>query len=445
MTHILLAATGHAKTEALLLVVLIQLVVIILAARVFAALFRRIRQPAVVGEIVAGLILGPSCFGRFCPDLSARIFSPQVADSFAVLSEVGLILLLFVVGLDFDFSHLRWHGKAALGISLAGICLPFLLGTGLALIVHPHLGPSHLGTPVPLVGFTLFMGIAMSITAIPVLGRLMIELNITRTRLGAVTISAAAVDDACGWILLATITSLVLAQFQWATSLKMAGATVLFCLQMIFVARPLLRAFVRGALRKGQGELTLNSLAAILVLLFLAAIATSVIGILAIFGAFLLGTILSEEREFRAVMARHLRDFLTVFFLPIFFTYTGLRTNVGTLSTPTHWLFFAAVVFCAVFGKLGGCGLAARLGGFVPREALCIGTLMNARGLMELIVINVGRDLGVIPDSVFCALVLMALLTTLMTTPLLLRFMPGTELEPYIRDSDLLRGVHHDA
>jgi Kef-type K+ transport system membrane component KefB len=271
-----------------------------------------------------------------------------------------------------------------------------------------------------------------------VLARIMMELNLARTRIGAMTISAAAVDDACGWILLATISGIVEARFQILRSLEMIVGTVGFFLLMLLVVRPLLKAFVRLALRRGRGELGLNSLAAILVFLLLSALATSLIGIFAIFGAFLLGTVLSDEVEFREAIQRHLRDFLTVFFLPIFFTYTGLRTNVGTLTTWGHWLLLGGVLAAAVAGKLGGCALAARLAGVRPREALAIGAMMNTRGLMELVVINVGRDLGVIPASVYCMLVLMALSTTVMTTPLLLRLVRGTELEPHVRKSEFL-------
>jgi Kef-type K+ transport system membrane component KefB len=432
-----MAATAP-RAEGPLVTVLLQLVVIIVAARVVAAILRRLGQPTVVGEIVAGLLLGPSCFGYFFPRVSAAIFDPAVGPVFEVLSQLGLILLLFVVGLEFDFSHLRPDGKAALGISLTGVALPFVLGLALAAAAHRHLEFSHLGRPVPLVGFALFMGVAMSITAIPVLARIMMELNLTRTRIGAMTISAAAVDDACGWILLATISGIVEARFQILRSLEMIVGTVGFFLLMLLAARPLLKAFVRLALRRGRGELGLNSLAVILVLLLLSALATSLIGIFAIFGAFLLGTMLSDEVEFREAIQRHLRDFLTVFFLPIFFTYTGLRTNVGTLTTWGHWLLLAGVLAAAVVGKLGGCTLAAWLAGVRPREALAIGTMMNTRGLMELVVINVGRDLDVIPASVYCMLVLMALSTTMMTTPLLLRLVRGTELESHVRKSEFL-------
>ncbi len=215
----------------------------------------------------------------------------------------------------------------------------------------------------------------------------------------------------------------------------MIAATGAFTALMLLVVRPLMRAYVRWALRRDGGDLSPTSLAVVLVVMFLAALATSKIGIFAIFGAFLLGTVLSDEIEFREVFARHMRDFLTVFFLPIFFTYTGLRTNIGALDTAMHWALLLGVLTCAVAGKLGGCWVAAWAGGFPPHDAACIGALLNARGLMGLVVANVGRDLGVIPDSVFCMLTLMALATTVMTTPLVLHFMRSTELEPFIRQS----------
>lgn len=434
--------------EAVLLPVLLQLVVIILAARLVATLFRRLGQPAVVGEIAAGLILGPSLLGWVFPDLFQFLFAPTVEGVppkafeviihwvFTTFSQLGLILLLFLIGLEFDFGHLRWHGKAALSISITGVALPFVLGLGLAFVLHPHLEVhTRTGKAVPLLGFALFLGVALSITAIPILGRMMMEWNITRTRLGAVTISAAAVDDATGWILLAGVAAAVRSAFDWRNMLLMIGETVAFALLMVFVARPLLLRWARSALRRGDGEVSLNSLAVLLAIILLCAIATNLIGIFAIFGAFFLGAVLSGEDEFRAAVTRRLRDFVTVFFLPIFFTYTGLRTEILALDTPLMWGFCALVLAAAIVGKFAGCGLAAWWGGFSPREAGCIGVMMNTRALMELIVINLGWELGVIPRSVFCMLVLMALLTTIMTSPILLRLMRGTELEPYIAQS----------
>jgi Kef-type K+ transport system membrane component KefB len=442
-----LTALRHVSVEEMLLPILIQLTIIIVAARAFAVVFHLLGQPNVVGEIAAGVVLGPSVFGAFFPTLFASIFRPALPNvpaevsavvfgwSFTTLSQLGLIFLLFLVGLEFDFSHLRWHGRAALTISAAGVAVPFLLGLGLAHVIWPQAASG-----IEPVGFALFMGTAMAITAIPVLGRMMVELNITRTRLGAITISAAAVDDATGWILLAAVAALVRAEFDPARTLLMVVETVAFALAMVFVARPLLRFWVRRALRRGGGEIGLNALAILLAVLFACAIATNLIGIFAIFGAFYLGAVLSDEPSFREAVVRRLHDLVTAFFVPIFFTYTGLRTNIGTLDSGALWLLAGLVLAAAVVGKLAGCGLAAWLGGLPAREAACVGALMNTRGLMELIVINVGKDLGVIPDSVYCMLVLMALATNLMTTPLVLWLMRGTELEPYILCSGFRTG-----
>jgi Kef-type K+ transport system membrane component KefB len=268
---------------------------------------------------------------------------------------------------------------------------------------------------------------------------MMMEWNITRTRLGAVTISAAAFDDATGWIILAAVAAAVRSRFEWHGMLLMVGETVAFALAMVFVVRPLLQRVVRRVMSRGAEEISLNALAVLIVLLLGCAIVTNLIGIFAIFGAFFLGAVLSGEHAFRQAVSRRLRDFVTVFFLPIFFTYTGLRTEVRSLDTPLLWLLCGLVLAAAVFGKFVGCGVAAWLSGFSPREAGCIGVMMNTRALMELIVINVGYELRVIPRSVFCMLVLMALATTVMTSPVLLRLIRGTDLEPLVRRSGFLR------
>lgn len=450
--HSLLEGLRRLSIEELLLPVLIQLVIIVLAARVFAQLFRRLGQPSVVGEIAAGLVLGPSLLGWLLPSVSAAIFhphlsgvDPELADLllnriFSVLSQLGLIFLLFLVGLEFDFSHLRLNGKAAVWISVAGVALPFALGLALVPVLLPHLEPHpESQSPVPVLGFALFLGTALSITAIPILGRMMMELNITRTRIGAITISAAAVDDASGWIMLAAVAGFVRAQFDPGATLRMIAETVGFALIMIFLVKPLLVRWARYVLRSGKGELSVNALAGLLAMIFACAIATGHIGIFAIFGAFFMGAVLSGEHEFRQAVGRRLRDLVTAFFLPIFFTYTGLRTNVGSLGSVEMWLLCGLVVAAAIIGKFGGCGLAAWASGFSRREATCIGVMMNTRALMELIVINVGYELRVIPPSVFCMLVLMALITTVMTTPILLRVMRGTELESYISNSEFMR------
>ena len=435
---------SQAHVEAKLVVVLVQLSVIIVAARLFAAIFRKFGQPAVVGEIAAGLILGPSVLGSphftWVHEYWAKLFHPadpglqSLTDVFTMLSQLGLIFLLFLIGLEFDFKHLKTSRGSSLAISFMGIVAPFGLGYVVAYLMFPHLGMDQ----SRFVGFALFMGTAMSITAIPILGRIMMELGITRTRLGAVTITASAIDDACGWILLATVSALVKSDFHVLDTLLMLGETLAFAAIMLFGIRPILVRWFARSLKKSDGNFTINSLAFLIIVMFLCAIATSIIGIFAIFGAFILGATMSDQDAFRHAVAERLRDFVTAFFLPIFFTYTGLRTDVGSVGNGTMWLFAAAVSAAAIIGKFGGCALAAKLSGFSNRESSCIGVMMNTRALMELIVINVGYDLGVIPRSVFCMLVIMALLTTVMTAPLLLRLMHGTELESYIEKSGFL-------
>lgn len=421
---------ASAQSEHRLVLVLLQLVVIIAAARAFGLLLRRIGQPAVVGEIIAGLVLGPSILGKvegwWLGDhrVTNFIFDPQVSDIINVLAQIGLILLLFLVGLEFDFGHLKTSHKKAMAISVAGALVPFALGYGLG-----HVMPYWLDERVEVHGFSLFMGTALAITAMPVLARMLIDFGITRTRLAAITMSAAAINDAAGWIVLAAVSAVVNANYDAMATLRMVALTLAFVAAMIFAVRPILIPWIRWAMKKGQGEMGATSLAVLLIVIFLAAIATAQIGIFAIFGAFVLGAALSDQRQFRDAVARRLQDFVMVFFLPIFFTFTGLRTQVDALQTPALWAMTAVICATAILGKLGACSLAARASGMNWKESLCVGSLMNTRGLMELIVINVGWELKVIPRSVYCMLVLMAVVTTLMTLPLVNLFKKGTELE----------------
>lgn len=400
--------------EDFLLQVLIQLVVIIAAARVGGWLLAKVGQPQVVGEIVAGLVLGPSLLGRFAPEFVGFVFPPDTTVVFRVLSELGLVLLMFLLGLEFDFSHLRQVGRTAAGVAAAGIALPFALGMALAWWMH-----SYLVIEASRTGFVLIVAVALSITAIPILGRIMIELNIHRTSIGTLTITAAAIDDAFGWILLAAVSALIRGGFEFLPILRMTGLAATFVLGCWFIGRPLLGRMTDRLLAGAGGELTLPGLSVVLLLVLLAAAATNMIGIFSIFGPFVLGAVLSDRDRFREAVLKRLRDLVYAMFLPIFFTYTGLRTNVGLLDSWQHWLLCGLVLAVAMLGKLGGCGLAARAGGLSWRESGCIAVMMNTRALMGLIAINVGRELKVIPDSVFCMLVIMAIATTLLTTPLL--------------------------
>lgn len=435
----LLLAAGR---EGALRPLLVQLVVIILAARAGAIVARSLRQPSVVGEIVAGLLLGPSAFGAVAPDLSAAIFGGgatggELEAALTGFSQIGLILLLFLVGIEFDFSHIRRQGRLAAAVSLAGIVAPFTLGLGLAALMAPRLGVLGAEAAIDARAFALFLGTAMSITAIPILGRILIEMGMQHTPLGATVIAAAACDDAVGWTLLAAVSAIAAGQFELANVAGMIAATLGMAAAMLVVVRPLLLPRLERNV-VADGRLPFGMLSLTLAVLLVAAYATSRIGIFAIFGAFLLGAALSGSPRVREAFASQLSDFVTVFFLPIFFTYTGLRTNIGSLGSVEAWGWCAAVLAVAVIGKWGGCGLAARLGGLPPGEAACVGVLMNTRALMELIVINVGMDLGVIPPAVYCMLVLMAIVTTLMATPLATRLLRGSPYESLLVDRGFL-------
>jgi Kef-type K+ transport system membrane component KefB len=436
----LLLAAGR---EGTLQPLLVQLVVIILAARVGAVVARWLRQPSVVGEIVAGLLLGPSALGAVAPGVSAAIFgggttSGELEAALTGFSQIGLILLLFLVGIEFDFSHIRREGRLAAAVSLAGIVAPFTLGLGLAALMAPRLESLGAETAIDTRAFALFLGTAMSITAIPILGRILIEMGMQHTPLGATVIASAACDDAVGWTLLAAVSAIAVGQFELANVAGMVVATLGMAAVLLVVVRPLLLPRLERSVG-ADGRLPLGMLSLALAVLLVAAYATSRIGIFAIFGAFLLGAALSGSPRVREAFASQLSDFVTVFFLPIFFTYTGLRTNMGSLGSLEAWGWCAAVLAVAVVGKWGGCGLAARLGGLPAGEAACVGVLMNTRALMELIVINVGMDLGVIPPAVYCMLVLMAITTTLMATPLATRLLRGSPYESLLVARGFLR------
>jgi Kef-type K+ transport system membrane component KefB len=353
-----------------------------------------------------------------------RVFAPEVVPIFSALSQLGLILLMFLIGLEFDFGHLRSKGSSALTISIAGIASPFILGLVIAPLLY-----SQIGEGINRTGFALFMATALSITAIPTLGRIMVELNIQRTYIGSLTITAAAIDDASGWTILTIVSAIVRSNFDIRNSILMVLEIIAYAAFMIFVVRPILKTWISRRLRE-ETEVSISTLTVILVLVLLSAICTSLIGIFAIFGGFIMGAILYDEVKLAKGLSERLRDFTTAFFLPIFFTYTGLRTDVGSMGGVNLWMLAALILAAAVMGKLGGCAVAARFVGLSWRHASLVGVMMNTRGLMELIVINLGFELGVIPKSALFMLVSMAVITTYMTTPLLGRLLQTTELEP---------------
>jgi Kef-type K+ transport system membrane component KefB len=363
------------------------------------------------------------------------IFDPRASTYICVLSQIGLVFMMFLIGLEFDFGHLAGSSRTALFISSAGIILPFSLGIVLGIWIR-----SKMNLPVDARGFVLFVATALSITAVPVLGRIMIEFNMTRTRLGTLTITAAAIDDAAGWLLLALVCSIVGSRFHPGRLVLAAVEVVGYLLLMIFVVRPLLLRWIRRAMRDSGGELSLNALAQLVVFFLASAAITNVIGIFAVFGAFVMGGLLYDQAELRAAVNRRMRDFVTVFFLPVFFTYTGLRTDIGSMRGGQVWIICAVVILVAFAGKFGGCGLSAKLSGLTWREAISVGVMMNTRGLMELIVLNTGYDLGIIPRPIFFILVTMAVVTTYTTAPVLRRLIRGTEMQPYFEISPFMQG-----
>jgi K+:H+ antiporter len=421
-------------TESTLLTLIIQLILIIAAGRAAGALFRFLGQPQVCGEIAAGLMLGPSVFGMLFPKLHVFLFNPAASEHLNVLSQIGLVFMMFLIGLEFDFSHLHGNHRSAMAISSAGIVLPFVLGLGLG-----HLLYSILEIHVSHLGFVLFVATSLSITAIPTLGRIMMEFNIQRTRLGVLTITAAAMDDAAGWLLLALCSAVVQSDLRPGHFALIAVAVVGYLLFMVLIARPLLVRWVGHMMKSSKPELSLNHLAQVLVLLFLSAAITNLIGIFSIFGAFALGAVLYDQVEFRVAVNRRLSDFIIVFFLPIFFTYTGLHTDIGSMYTRSVWLLCGLVTLVASIGKFGGCALMAGLHGIRWREAFCVGTMMNTRGLMELIVLNTGYNLGIIPKPVFFMLVIMAIGTTYMTAPVLTLLIRGTALQKDFQASQFMQ------
>jgi Kef-type K+ transport system membrane component KefB len=399
------------------LLLLSQIAVVLLAGQLVGRLLGRIGQPRVVGEMLAGIMLGPSLFGWLAPDAWGMLFPAQSLGFVNALSQIGLVFFMFLVGLELDLGLLRGQSRVAVMTSHASIVAPFFLGSGLALLLYPRLSDDS----VSFTAFALFMGIAMSVTAFPVLARMITEWGITRTRLGAVAIASAAVDDVTAWCILAVV--IVIARASGAhTSLPlMIGGTALYVVVMLTLVRGALR-WLEGALRR-HGGLSQDMVAIVIFVVVLSAWATERLGVHAVFGAFMAGVVMPRDERLARPLLDRFHDLMVILFLPLFFAFTGLRTSIGLISGDL-WVFFALIMVVAVAGKLGGSAVAARSGGLSWREAFAVGTLMNTRGLMELVVLNVGLDIGVISPALFAMMVLMALATTCMTQPVFSRVYP---------------------
>ena len=392
---------------------LIQLGTILLIARLVGLLFKRINQPQVVGEMVAGILLGPSFLGWLTPSAMTALFPPESLGLLNAFGQVGLLVFMFLVGLKVDVKLLRTMSHTVVLTSHVSIVVPFFLGMLLALYLYPRLSDES----VTFAGFALFMGAAMSVTAFPVLARILTERRMLGTRLGAVAIVCSAVDDVTAWIILAFIVVLVRTTAQDGSILLNLSFIIAYALIMIFGVRRLLARFeIQYRL---QENFTHNMIALVLLLVLASASITEWLGIHTLFGAFLVGVIMPKERSFVSDLTEKLEGLPVILFLPVFFTATGLRTTIQLLSGAEMWFYCALIIVVATAGKLGGSMLSSRISGMSWREAGSLGILMNTRGLMELVILNIGFDIGVISPALFSMMVLMAIVTTFMTSPAL--------------------------
>ena len=395
-----------------LAILLAQIITIIVVARFFGWVFRKIGQPSVIGEIIAGIALGPSLLGLYFPEFSNALFPTESLGNLQFLSQIGLILFMFVIGMELDLKVLKNRANEAVVISHASIVIPFTLGVGLAYFVYYKFAPEG----VAFLSFALFMGIAMSITAFPVLARIVQERGIHKTKLGAIVITCAAADDITAWCLLAAVIAIVKAG-SFVSSLYVIMMAIGYVIIMIFVVKPFLKKI--GELYGTKDQLSKPVAAIFFLILIISSYSTEVIGIHALFGAFMTGVIMPDITKFRNVFIEKVEDVSVILLLPLFFVFTGLRTEIGLINDPYLLRVTGFIILVAVVGKFLGSAIAAKFVGQSWRDSLTIGALMNTRGLMELIVLNIGLDLKVLTPEVFTMMVIMALVTTFMTGPAL--------------------------
>ncbi|HEY4229172.1 MAG TPA: cation:proton antiporter [Thermoanaerobaculia bacterium] len=414
--------SSYLALEKMLLILCADLAIIMGASRFFGWLFGKVGQPPVVGEILAGVILGPSLLGRLYPGAIRTMLTPQTTAVLSAMAQVGLVLLMLLIGLEFPFDRLRHAARASSAVAVAGIVVPFGASYALAGSLYTLAPPN-----APELAFRLFFATAVSITAIPVMGRILIHTGLTRTRMGLTSITAAAIDDVFGWILLGAVVSMVThgrADFG-ALALSLAGVLVL---AVAFWALGRFGISRLRILRTSTGGLSANLLAVVLVVVFATATATNALGVFSIFGGFLCGIAGSFNPALRDGIRASIGDLVSVLLLPIFFVFSGLRTDMGSLgSDPRLWWALLIVVGVSCASKFGAASLVARACGLPWKESLSIGLLMNTRALMALVVINIGADMGVISPATFFWLIAMALFTTVITTPILRRAYPSPQ------------------
>ena len=392
-------------------ILLLQLIVIVAVSRLVVVLIRRTGQPAVIGEMIAGILLGSSVLGALYPQAMAYLFPPQSLETLKLLSQLGVIVFMFVVGMGVDVEHLRSKAHAMVLVSHASILMPMFLGAVFSIFIYPATAPADISFSA----FALFMSVAMSITAFPVLARILEERGISKTYLGNTAIACAAVDDATAWCLLAVVIAIVQADGLSGAVLGIV-AVILFIGVMLFIIKPLAERFFGHEDEGGTPDR--KSVPAALLLLFVCALFTEAIGIHALFGAFLAGVVMPAHTALRKLLTERLGGFTSGLLLPIFFAFTGLRTQINLLNGWGDWIICAGIIMVAIAGKLCGSMLAARWSGMSWHESASLGVLMNTRGLVELVVLNIGFDLGILSPRIFSMMVIMALVTTFMTGPL---------------------------
>ncbi len=391
-------------------ILLLQILTIIFTARTFGFLFNKIGQPTVIGEILAGIFLGPSLLGMWLPEYSSFLFPTASLGNLQLLSQIGLVLFMFVIGMELDLKVLKTKTTDALVISHIGIIIPYTMGFALSFFIYKEFAPPS----VNFLSFALFMGIAMSIAAFPVMARIIQERNLTKTKLGTLAITCAASDDITAWCILAVVIAIVKAG-TITGALFTIGLSVIYVLIMIKLVQPFLKKF--GEVYSNKESLGLNIVATIFGILLISSLITEVIGIHPLFGAFLAGAIMPPSINFRRLIIEKIESVSLGLFLPLFFVFTGLRTQIGLLNDSHLWSTCFIIIGIAIVGKFGGSMFAAKVVGNSWKDSLSIGAFMNTRGLMELVVLNIGYDLGILTPQIFAIMVLMALFTTFMTGP----------------------------
>ena len=391
---------------------LLQIVIILAVAKLFGLLLSRLSQPTMIGEIIAGIFLGPSILGMISPDLFSFLFPLNSMGNLHIISQLGLVLFMFIVGMEFNINRLKSKVISAIIISNASIIVPYFLG----IILSFFLFRNFASPDVKFSAFALFTGISVSITAFPVLAKILQERNLTKTNLGAIVVTCAAFNDLTSWCILGLVIAIVKGG-SFLGVLMIIGLTISFTIIMFFLVRP------------GLNKLDLTShdwnnhnkkhIVIPILVLFISAFLTESIGIHAIFGAFLAGLIMPETKSFKEILTRRIEDVSTTVLLPVFFAITGIKIQISLLNNDSLWIAFGLILLVAIVGKIGGGSISARITGHSWHDAFSIGVLMNTRGLMEIIVLSIGYDLGILTSSLFTIFVLMAITTTIMSGPLL--------------------------